>query len=169
MDSRKKQMKWLLGAFCAVLAADQISKAIIVAYLEPGTPFQDHTFFYFVHQRNSGLIGGMFRGFPVVPFFAHIVATGILVFLFRRLDPDSRWQSLGYGLVLGGALGNLIDRIRLHAVTDFLQVHFYFIPFDFPWKFYPAFNIADSAILTGVTILVFAWNAGKPDDVPSPA
>ena len=54
-------------------------------------------------------------------------------------------------------VGNLVDRFRLGWVTDFLQFHFYFIPFDFPWKRYPAFNIADSAICVGVAVLVVAW------------
>ena len=168
MSSRKRQLTWLLGVLLVVLILDQVSKAIIVANIEPGTAFRDGTFFYFVHQRNSGMIGGMLRDIPFVPYVAHFLATLILIFLFRNLDPRSRWQSSGYGMVLGGALGNLIDRVRFQSVTDFLQFHFYFIPFDFPWKFYPAFNLADSAILVGVVILVFAWNAGKPEDVPSP-
>ena len=168
MSSRKRQLTWLLGVLFLVLTLDQVSKAIIVANIDAGTTFRDETFFYFVHQRNPGMIGGMLRDVPIVPYLAHFSATLILIFLFRNLDPRSVWQSLGYGMVLGGALGNLIDRIRFQSVTDFLQFHFYFIPFDFPWKFYPAFNLADSGILLGVVILVFAWNAGKPEDVPSP-
>ncbi len=68
-------------------------------------------------------------------------------------------------MVLGGALGNFIDRLRFGSVTDFLQVHFYFIPFDFPWKFYPAFNLADSAIVMGVIALVFTWGREARSDV----
>lgn len=167
MTTRRRQLVWLLTALFVVLVADQVTKAIVIAKLEPGTPFRDNTFFYFSHQRNTGLVGGMFSDVPAVAMLAPIFATGVLIYLFRHLDPGSRWQALGYGMVVGGAIGNLIDRVRLHSVTDFLQFHFYFIPFDFPWKFYPAFNIADSGICVGVAILMIAWSTAKPEDAPS--
>ncbi len=86
------------------------------------------------------------------------MATVVLVYLFRHLDVYSIRQALAYGMVAGGAGGNLIDRIRLGHVTDFLQFYFYFIPFDFPWKRYPAFNVADSAICVGVFLLIISWH-----------
>jgi signal peptidase II len=72
-------------------------------------------------------------------------------------------------MVLGGAVGNFIDRIRLGSVTDFLQFHFYFIPFDFPWKFYPAFNLADTSIVIGVFILVLTWGREATPDAAGTA
>ena len=165
--SHKVQIKWITVTGVAIFVADQISKAIVIANLDPGTPFRSDTFFYFVHQRNSGLIGGSFANYPFVTYLAPLLATAILLYLSRHLDPNSRWQRIGYGMLLGGAFGNFVDRVRLHSVTDFLQFHFYFIPFDFPWKFYPAFNIADSGILVGVSILVFSWSGDLRDNVPS--
>ena len=165
--SHQAQIKWIVTAAISVFLADQISKAIVIATLEPGTPFRSDTFFYFVHYRNTGLIGGSFSKYPFVTYLAPILATAVLFYIARHLDPNSRWQRIGYGMLVGGALGNLLDRIRLQSVTDFLQFHFYFIPFDFPWKFYPAFNIADSAILVGVSILVFSWSVDVPGNVPS--
>lgn len=160
-------MAWILAVFTLVLVLDQITKALVLAYLETGQPIRDQTFFQLSHQRNEGLIGGLFRERPWVTYLAPAGATVILMFLFRRLDAASRLQSLAYGMVLGGAIGNLVDRIRLQSVTDFLQFNFYFIPFDFPWKLYPAFNIADSGICIGVALLVFGWNSGQPEHAAS--
>ena len=84
--------------------------------------------------------------------------------IIDTIDPDLI-VVIAYGMILGGALGNFIDRIRLGAVTDFFQFHFLFIPFDFPWKYYPAFNIADSGIICGVILLFFTLNtAGTPEE-----
>lgn len=164
----KVQLKWVLGAFVAVLVIDQVTKAIIIHTLEPFTPYRPDTFFYFVHQRNEGLIGGAFSGFRIVTYAAPLLATGVLLYLFRHINTGSRIQATAYGMVLGGAIGNLTDRVIHQSVTDFLQFHFYFIPFDFPWKHYPAFNVADSGIFVGVAILVLTWNITEESDAPDP-
>lgn len=164
MGERPNHLRWLLVAFAVVAVADQATKAIVMATMDVGTPYRPDTFFYFTHQRNEGLVGGAFAGMKLVTYTAPIVATLVLIYLYRHLSPDSRVQHVAYGMVLGGALGNFIDRIRLGSVTDFLQVHFYFIPFDFPWKFYPAFNLADSAIVVGVIVLVFTWGREATPD-----
>ena len=80
-----------------------------------------------------------------------------------------RLPDLLFQLIAGGALGNIIDRIRLGSVTDFLQFNFYFIPFEFSWKRYPAFNVADSAICVGVFLLVIPGHTAKDDDAADPA
>ena len=72
-------------------------------------------------------------------------------------------------MIVGGAFGNIIDRILFRSVTDFLQFHFYFIPFDFPWKVFPAFNVTDAAIDVGVVLLIISWNVSTPKDVSSTA
>ena len=164
MEESRRYLRWLLAAFTAVLVADQVSKAIVIALLEDRPAFRPDTFFYFTHQRNEGLIGGAFSGVDWITYSAPIVATLVLIYLYRHLDRDSRLQHVAYGMVLGGALGNFIDRVRLGSVTDFIQVHFYFVPFDFPWKFYPAFNLADSAIVVGVFILVLTWGREATPD-----
>lgn len=167
--SRKSQLIWIVSAFGVVFVADQITKAIVVKMIAQGGPHLSETFFYIVHQRNTGLMGGLFRDVPAVPFIAATFATLVLLYLYRHLERNSRLQALAYGMILGGALGNFVDRMRFGSVTDFLQVHFYFVPFEFPWKEWPAFNIADSSILIGVGLLVLGWNLGVRKDVSSTA
>ena len=144
-----------------MVVVDQTCKAVVLAKIpEYSETLRDHPgeFFWFTHQRNPGLVGGLFRGNKAMAFVAPVLATGVLVYLFTHLNPRSWLQSIAFGMVGGGAIGNLIDRFRLGSVTDFLQVHFYFIPFSFPWKLYPAFNIADSAICVGVFLMiVLSW------------
>jgi len=171
--ARIRQLTWILAVFCAVLVLDQASKAIIRAAIPANSVSiagRETEFFYFTHERNPGLVGGMFHDSRVVAYSAPMVATLVLLYLFRHLHPTSRLQSVAYGLVLGGALGNIIDRFRQGWVTDFLQFNFYFIPFDFPWKRYPAFNVADASICIGVFLLVLTWhrlgekpNVSRPD------
>lgn len=167
MSLKMLQARRVAIVFAIVLALDQISKAIIRATLDFGTPYRGDVFFYFVRHQNTGLVGGVFSGVPYIGYLAPLLAFAVLVYLYRHLNPVSRWQSLAYGLVLGGAVGNIIDRVVFGAVTDFLQFHFYFIPFDFPWKYYPAFNLADSAIVIGVALLVLTWHSGEHENAPS--
>ena len=162
-SSRKRQLAWIILVFLGIVVCDQVSKAIIRATIPPGSvSFQgrEKQFFYFTHERNEGLVGGIFgnKDQRIIARIAPVVASLILLFLYRNLDPVSKFQSIAYGMVLGGAVGNIIDRFTLGSVTDFLQFHFYFIPFDFPWKRYPAFNIADSAICVGVFLLIIGWH-----------
>lgn len=73
-------------------------------------------------------------------------ALGFIGFLYGKLPERQYWPATGMALIIGGAIGNLVDRIRLGKVTDFIDVHFY----SYHW---PAFNIADSAITAGSVIL----------------
>lgn len=166
---RKRQLIWILGLLFTVLLVDQVTKALVIRAYPEGRPFFEgmhETFFYISHDKNPGLVGGAFRNQRIVAFLAPILATGVLVYLYRHLNPASKLQAIAYGLVAGGAVGNLVDRLRLGVVTDFLQFHFYFIPFDFPWKYYPAFNVADAAICTGVVGLMLGWYVVRDDNVP---
>jgi signal peptidase II len=109
-------------------------------------------FFSITHARNPGgafsLFAGVSHGIRV-PFFFIAAATAIavLVYYLRQIPSDQRWLLFAIAGVLGGAIGNLIDRIVLGGVTDFLLVY---------WRQYqwPAFNVADSFISIGVCILV---------------
>jgi signal peptidase II len=97
-----------------------------------------------------------------------LVISAILVAWLMRLKPQERTMAAALSLILGGAIGNLIDRVALGHVIDFIQVYLPFIPLDMfnPW---PAFNVADSAITVGVTLLiVHTLIAGDPRN-PSPA
>jgi signal peptidase II len=112
-------------------------------------------FFHITYVRNPGAAFGILSDNAIrLPFFIGIsllAALGILWYM-RRVAAHKHWQHLALGLILSGALGNLIDRIRLGEVIDFIDVHWY----NYHW---PAFNVADSAICVGVGImLVCTWH-----------
>lgn len=154
------QIRSVLIAMLCVLILDQVTKLIILNTIKEGSVSfigREETFFFFTHERNEGLVGGAFRDHNWIPKLAPILATIVLLYLFKHLDASSPLQNIAYGMVAGGALGNLFDRLVRHSVVDFLQFNFYFIPFDFPWKQYPAFNVADSAICIGVFLLILSW------------
>jgi signal peptidase II len=163
----------VLAVLTVILVADQVTKAMIVAWVNPigqhvGT---ERTFFYIVYEQNPGLVFGSFRSSPWVVRVAPVIATLVLVYLYRHLDSRSWLQSAAFGLVAGGAVGNLIDRFFRGIVVDFLQFNFYFLEgfLGLQNTRYPAFNIADTAICTGVALLIFGWHrmgAGETADVP---
>jgi signal peptidase II len=137
------------GIALFVIAADQLTKWWIRASLAPGESLYDVGFFRIVYARNTGAAFGIFQGHPLV--FTVVDFVGIAVFLALVLLLRSRWPWLGsmwvlagIALLLGGTVGNLIDRLRLGRVTDFLD-----------FKVWPAFNVADSCITVGVIILIF--------------
>jgi signal peptidase II len=95
-----------------------------------------------------GFLSGSHAGFRI-PFFVlvSVVAVGIILFLFHKLEDSEIMMPFALSLVLAGAIGNLLDRIRLGEVIDFILIHYK----GFHW---PAFNVADIAITVGVSILV---------------
>ena len=105
---------------------------------------------YLTHVRNPGAAFGIFADSAWrLPFFltvALVAVVGIIWYL-RTLPPSATWMHLSLGLLLGGAVGNVIDRVRLGEVIDFIGVHWY----QYHW---PSFNVADSAICVGVAILL---------------
>ena len=104
-------------------------------------------FFNMVHVRNRGMAFGFMNrpdmnfGFWVL-VSATVLAIGLLLVWFCRMEDENNWTTLGLSLILGGALGNLIDRVRLHEVIDFLDVYVG----SYHW---PAFNVADASITVG--------------------
>jgi signal peptidase II len=108
--------------------------------------------FRFTYVRNPGAAFGIFR--DSAPLFRQIfflsmppIAMGIILYMMREVRSSDRWQVFALSLIFGGALGNYIDRLRFGYVIDFLDFHF-----KETWS-YPAFNIADSAIVCGVILL----------------
>lgn len=161
MTARKRQLILISTVALGLVALDQVTKAVIRSAIPPGSVTvagHERTFFYFTHHQNPGLVFGMFHNYPLVAYVAPVLASLVLVYLFKHLDPLSVLQSVAYGMIAGGAIGNLIDRFVFGYVTDFFQVHFWFVPFDFPFKLYPAFNCADSGICIGVVLLVITWH-----------
>jgi len=126
-----------------VVVADQAVKAIVRSTIDRGDAVDLILGIKIVNVRNSGIAFGMFSGGGVVlVIFAIAALTALLVFFARHRDRPLVW--LPTGLLIGGAAGNLIDRIRESGVTDFI---------DFPW--WPAFNVADIAITFGVLTLLY--------------
>jgi signal peptidase II len=142
---------WALffGVAALVLVVDQITKYMVLTHLAVGEVWSPIRFLMpFVrvtHITNTGAAFGMFREYGV--FFAVVavvVVIGIVAF-YRYLPPRQGWLRVSLGLQLGGALGNLLDRIRLGNVVDFID-----------FRIWPAvFNLADTAIVVGVAILAF--------------
>jgi len=133
------------------LLLDQLSKIYIdrTFVLYQSLPVIEN-FFHITYLRNPGAAFGILADNSIrLPFFISIsviAAAGILWYL-RRIPAGDRWQRLALGLIFSGAVGNLIDRVRLGEVIDFLDVHWY----QYHW---PAFNLADSAICVGVGIIL---------------
>ena len=174
LPEKKRQIWYILVVFVVIVLVDQATKAMIIAWLPNGRHIAADTFFYFTHQRNTGLVIGIFRDTPIIAYSAPLLATLVLAYLYRHLTPSSRIQSVAFGMVAGGAIGNLIDRFFRGSVVDFLQFNFYFIPdaLGLPTKMYPAFNIADSAICVGVVLLSVMWYRVIPESsshVPDPS
>ncbi|MBO6690037.1 signal peptidase II [Hyphomonas sp. GM-8P] len=139
------------GAVCIglALAADQITKAVANAYsdaLAGGIPVVPG--FNLIFLRNDGVTFGLLGGAPwwALSGLALVVTVWLTVLLVRA---TSRLDAAAYGLVIGGALGNVADRLRFGAVTDFLDVYVG------TWH-WPAFNMADVAVVGGVGLLLLS-------------
>ena len=127
----------------ATVALDQGVKALVRTTIDPGEEVRLFLGIRFVNVRNDGIALRLFSGGGVVlVIFAVAALAALLTFFFRHRYRPLVW--LPTGLLIGGAAGNLIDRVRDGAVTDFI---------DFPW--WPAFNVADIAITFGVLTLLY--------------
>ncbi len=155
MSERIRDARWLMAAIAAVaIVLDRLTKIAVVArvsYLQhvaviPGT-------FWISHVHNDGAAFSMFEGarsphvvrYMLIAFsvIAVIVVSTVLWRVGRRLS----MTSVALALILGGALGNLYDRVRFHYVVDFLEVHIG----SYHW---PDFNVADSCIVVGACLLL---------------
>jgi signal peptidase II len=161
--------KVFLVALAISLPLDQLSKLAVVRWLSfaDKIPVIDG-FFYLTHVRNPGSAFGLFASSPEPYrsiFFIGVTAIAILMILsfYRRLAPGDRLSALALGLVLGGAAGNLVDRIRLGEVVDFLHFRLWS---EYTW---PDFNLADSFIVVGVALLVLELLAAEGERRADPA
>jgi len=142
----------LLAISLSIIFLDQVSKS----WIEHNVSFYQSiqvipNFFHITHIQNTGGAFGVlseFKGILFKSFFIlfTLLTIGAVVFLYFKLEPNQHAPALGIVLIIGGALGNLIDRIRLGGVIDFIDVHYY----SHHW---PAFNVADSAITLGAVLL----------------
>lgn len=153
---------WLILSVL-VIVLDQLSKWWIEANLPHYgiIPIVDH--FNIVHLRNTGAAFSMFNQAPALMFIglASVVSIGILLWL-RKHPRGETLSAIGLCLIMGGAIGNVIDRVRLGHVTDFL---------DFYWGtwHFAAFNVADMAISVGAGFLILdmllEWKRGPKGDL----
>jgi len=133
------------GVAVAVLVADQVSKAAVRGSLAPGASRRVVPgVLWLVHDQNSGVAFSLLTGSEAGVIVITLAVVAAVLAFFARARERS-WIWLACGLVIGGALGNLIDRVRAGSVTDFVKLP--------DW---PAFNVADTAITLGVVTLFVA-------------
>lgn len=138
-----------------VLALDQATKWLVLQSLPLGQPVYPipalSWLFGFTYVTNTGIAFGLFKEAGTFFIFLAVVVVTFIVYYLRSLPKDQMLVRIALGLQLGGAFGNLIDRLRLGYVVDFID-----------FKFWPIFNIADSAIVGGVVLLaVSMWREGR--------
>lgn len=139
---------WALAALALVL--DQASKTwILESVMQPPQVIEVTPFFNLVLAWNRGVSFGMFNnqsdyGPYLLTGLAVVIIIALAVWLWRA---TTRLSVLALGMIIGGAIGNVVDRIQYGAVVDFLDVH----AFGYHW---PAFNVADSAVCVGAAILI---------------
>lgn len=163
MIKSSAQLKWLWISLC-IVAMDQVAKQVAEAQLTPHQAVNLLPFFDWYLTYNAGAAfslladaGGWQRWlFTIIA----IVISVVIVQWIMNLPADDRLTALSLSLILGGAIGNLIDRVMLGHVIDYIQVWLGSYPF-------PAFNIADAAISVGAALLIasslFGRNRAKPD------
>jgi signal peptidase II len=160
-ENARDWQRWLAAA-AGIVALDLATKAWITHAFSYGETFEVLPFFNLVLVHNTGAAfsflagaGGWQRWFFAV---VAVVISAVIVWMLRR-PGNGTLLSAALALVLGGAIGNLVDRVRLGHVVDFIQVH------AAGWYF-PAFNVADSAITIGVALLI--WDGLRPAARPAP-
>ena len=139
---------------------DQLTKFLARAYLPYGYSWPWRGFFRFTHTENTGSIFGILQGQNTPLIFVSSIGICVLIMVYYSQPRPTNLLRFSLALQLGGAFGNLLDRLRLGAVTDFIDVG--------PW---PVFNLADASIVTGLLLLVWVLlrAGGQSDANPTPA
>ena len=166
-----ERRKYLLFAALAAVTVilDQWTKALAREHIKPlGYTGKTIIERYFVlrYSENTGVAFGMMQTLPggrVILTIIALAALAQVIYYLRRTENDQRRLQAALGLVGGGAIGNLMDRIAHGGVTDFLVFDLGFWPFN-PW---PAFNIADAALVVGVGLM--ALDMGRQPKTEAPA
>lgn len=145
---------WVVAIVTVILFLDQATKVLIMhslAMYESVPVFE--SFFHITHVRNTGAAFSLLSQAPASfrqPFFlvTTVLAVAALLFFLRNVDEADKWTVVAIAGILGGAIGNFIDRVLYGEVVDFLLVH---------WRgyYWPAFNVADSCITVGVIGLLW--------------
>ena len=147
--------KWLALA-AIIVVVDQITKYVIMQNFVLHETLYVTSFFNLVRVHNTGAAFSLLAnagGWQRLFFIGIAVAASVWVVWLLRRYPQQKLFCLALGMILGGAIGNLIDRVLFGAVVDFVQVHY-------AGYFFPAFNVADSAITCGAGLLI--WDGIRP-------
>ena len=147
--------QWIALAL-AIVVIDQITKFVILQKFVLHETLYVTSFFNLVYVRNTGAAFSLFAdagGWQRFFFIGVAVAASAWVVWLLRRHPEQTLFCLALAMILGGAVGNLIDRVIFGSVVDFVQVHY-------AGYFFPAFNVADSAITVGAGLLL--WDGFRP-------
>ncbi len=136
-----------------VFVIDQFSKFLVMDQLLYRESFPATGFFRFTHTFNTGSAFGIFQNQNTPLIVVSIIGIAILVLIYRSQRTPTGLLRLSIGLQIGGAFGNLLDRLRLEHVIDFIDVG--------DW---PVFNVADASIITGLVILAYIFIIADPGD-----
>ena len=134
----------------AVFIFDQISKEFIRLWMPLGDSWPSTGFLRIVHGTNTGSAFGLFAGFTNLLILASILGIAAVLYYFYRQGNNAIALRISLGLIVGGALGNLFDRVVFGKVVAFISV-----------GWWPSFNIADSAISVGMFLLIFTMIFGE--------
>ena len=167
----EKSNRRIFGLALAVLALDQLTKGLILhsSIMEGDERVIIPGFFNLAYRVNTGAAWSMFTGNNAVLAIVALIALVALYLTRRHFSADRILGQIAFGLIFGGIIGNLADRLNphRHAVVDFL--HFYlqrrgsYEPLDFP-----AFNVADSAICSGVALIfIITWKNESAPKAPA--
>ena len=145
-------MQWvsLAAIVLAALAADQLTKRVVTSHLRLDEGIHIAGPFWIHHVQNSGIAFGLFASATAAVIALTGIAVAWMLLFFARSGSRHPVLPVALGLVIGGSLSNLLDRVRLGYVTDFLD-----------FRYWPAFNLADSFIVIGVVILLAALLAAE--------
>jgi signal peptidase II len=164
----KYNSNWrIAGLALVIFVLDRLSKLAVMKFVEYGTEGKEIVpgFFKLVYWTNTGAAWSFFRGNNAILAGVAVLALVILVFVRHHFDIHTAGGQISLGLIFGGILGNLTDRMLHHHVIDFL--YFYVNRRDGVEVGFPAFNVADSAICTGVGLLFLL--SLRQETTPSPA
>ena len=154
-ESRRPRIAWhrdklLLITVAGVLVADQLSKYLVKGSLVLHESWPSEGFFRLTYGTNTGMAFGLMPNQTLILIFASAIAIAFLYYFYRTQALPSRLLRTAIGLQLGGAFGNLVDRLTTGRVVDFIDV-----------GWWPIFNLADSSIVIGIALLAVVILTGR--------
>lgn len=150
---------WLFALAGATLALDQLTKCWVAAVVPLGSSRPQTSFLTLTHTTNTGAALGWLRSYPAVLIGVQMLATLVVAYICWRGALRRRYLAVGLAMVLGGAAGNLVDRLARGHVVDFIKLH----AGSFAW---PDFNVADIGVTVGALLVAGYLYFGLPHDQP---